>query len=77
LDGTELLSEKLHGTLFKKPSVTQEHDMWALENSVIQIGRAAQSMWMTEFSDGGIFLHPHVVLLRQACLYSDSLISWE
>jgi hypothetical protein len=27
----------------------QEHNMWALENSVIHVGRAAQSMWMTDF----------------------------
>jgi hypothetical protein len=44
--------------------------MWALENSVIHVGRAAQSLWMTDFSkvDDGIFRHPHVVLLRHAWL---------
>jgi hypothetical protein len=35
----------------KKASVTQAHHMWALENSVIYIGRAAQSVWMTDFFD--------------------------
>jgi hypothetical protein len=25
--------------------------MWALENSVIHVGRAAQSLWMTDFPD--------------------------
>jgi hypothetical protein len=25
--------------------------MWALENSVIHVGRAAHSMWMTDFPD--------------------------
>jgi hypothetical protein len=38
-------------TVKKKPSVTQEHNMWAQENSVIHVGRGAQSMWMTDFSD--------------------------
>jgi hypothetical protein len=31
--------------------MTQEHNMWALENSVINLDRAAPSMWMTDFSD--------------------------
>jgi hypothetical protein len=31
--------------------VTQEHNIWALEYSVIRVGRAAQSKWMTDFSD--------------------------
>jgi hypothetical protein len=34
-----------------KKNVEQEHNMWALENSVTQLGRAVQSMWMTDFSD--------------------------
>jgi hypothetical protein len=58
-----------------KKSVMQEHNMWALENSVIHVGRAAQSKWMTDFYDlstvnvdDGIFRHPHVVLLRHAWL---------
>jgi hypothetical protein len=38
-------------SLLQKPSMTQEHNMWALENSVINLGRAAPSMWMTDFSD--------------------------
>jgi hypothetical protein len=38
-------------TVKQKKSVTQEHNMWALENSVIHVGRAVQSMWMTYFSD--------------------------
>jgi hypothetical protein len=44
----------------KKPSVTQDQNMWVTENSVIHIegleksasnlDRATQSMWPTEFS---------------------------
>jgi hypothetical protein len=47
-------------TLLKKPSVTQDQNMWVTENSVIHIegseksanniDRAAKSIWMTEFS---------------------------
>jgi hypothetical protein len=35
----------------KKTIETQENNMWPLEHSVIHVGRAAQSMWMTDFSD--------------------------
>jgi hypothetical protein len=41
----------LYYSLLKKPRLTQEHNMWTMENSVIHVVRAAQSLWMTDFSD--------------------------
>jgi hypothetical protein len=60
----------------QKLTVTQEHNMWALENSVIHVGRGAQSLWMTDFFDlstvDGIVRHLHVVLLRHARLFNSA-----
>jgi hypothetical protein len=42
--------------------------MWALENSVIQVGRAAQSMWMMDFSDLSMWMTEFSVINICSCV---------
>jgi hypothetical protein len=45
------MREKMYRTLLKRKRDAGAHNIWALEISVIHVGRAAQSMWMTDYSD--------------------------